>query len=426
MTALLLTLVVLALILLRVPVAYAMLIPSLGYLAFLSPAPLSTSVQQMVSSVNGFVLLAVPLFIFLGNIANRTGLGDIIFDAAQNVIGRVRGGLGYVNVATSLGFSWMSGTALSDVAVLGSVQVPQMLKRGYPRRLVAGLTVASSLVTPVMPPSVPAIILGVTAGVSIGGLFAAAILPALLLVVCLCLWIFFATYKRDDLKVPPPPSRVTWKSIVIALPTMVTPVIVLGGILGGLMTPTEAAGVALLYLVIISIVFYRSLSWSVLLQSVTDSTKTIGSLMILIASAAVFAWMLTMEQVPQLLSEVTQNYIQNPLLFMLVVVAFLLVLGMVMEPGAAILIAVPVLAPIAASYDIPPLQFAVLCLFTILIGLFTPPVGLVLFVLEAVTTLKMSEIVRGVLPFIGLFIVLAIMIAAFPQITLWLPSIAIL
>src|SRR5699024_5717655 len=168
----------------------------------------------------------------------------------------------------------------------------------------------SSLVTPVMPPSVPAIILGVTAGVSIGGLFAAAILPALLLVVCLCLWIFFATYKRDDLKVPPPPSRVTWKSIVIALPTMVTPVIVLGGILGGLMTPTEAAGVALLYLVIISIVFYRSLSWSVLLQSVTDSTKTIGSLMILIASAAVFAWMLTMEQVPQLLSEVTQNYIQ--------------------------------------------------------------------------------------------------------------------
>lgn len=422
MTALLLTLAVIVLILLRIPVAYALLAPSMFYLAFLSPVPLNISVQQMVQSVNGFVLLAVPLFILLGNLSNATGIGDVMYTAAQNVIGRVRGGLAYVNIATSLGFSWMSGTALSDVAVLGSIQVPQMIKYKYPRRLVAGITAASSLVTPIMPPSVPAIIIGVTAGVSIGGLFAASVVPALVMVVALAIWVFLATRKNPDLEAVKPPPGETLRSAVKSAPIMVTPVIVLGGILGGFVTPTEAAAIALVYLTFCAAVFYRKLNWAVIWETLTASGRTIGTLFILVAGAGLFAWILTVEEVPRILADFLTGHVSSPTVFLFLVVAFMLVLGMVMEPGSAILISIPVLAPIAAAYDIPPLQFAVVSLFTLMIGLLTPPVGLVLFVLESVTDLKMPEIIRGTLPFVALFGILAILLVLVPQLTLWLPS----
>lgn len=423
MTALLVTIAVLALICLRTPIAYALILPSLGYLAFASSVPMSVAVERMVSSLNGFALLAVPLFILVGNVANNTGLAAKIFDVAQAFVGRFRGGLGYVNVFSSLGFSWMSGTAVSDVAVMGSMMTPQMQKRGYKDEFIAGLTNAGSLIAPIMPPSVPAIIFGVTSGVSIGALFAAGVIPALIVVVVLCITVWFYARKRDDLRQAAPPREVLLKAAVGALPVAFAPVIVLGAILGGFFTPTEAAAVTVAYLLVISAVFYRTLTIRAIRGALMSTVKTTGSVMILVAGATLYGWVLTVERVPQALGELILGLTDNPLLFMVAVIVLMLIIGCFMDTTAAILILTPVLLPIATTMGIDPVHFGILMIFTLLIGLMTPPVGLVLYVLESVTTLKMPVILRGTLPYVAIYIGIAFLIMLIPGITTWLPSI---
>lgn len=422
MTALIVTIIVLALIGLRVPIAFALLVPNLGYLIFASTVPTSVAVERMVSSLNGFALLAVPLFILVGNVANNTGLAARIFDVAHAYVGRFRGGLGYVNVFSSLGFSWMSGTAVSDVAVMGSLMTPQMRKRRYSQEFTAGITAAGSLIAPVMPPSVPAIIFGVTSGVSIGALFIAGIMPALLVVSILCVTVWIYARKRDDLKQSAPPFKIILLSTFKALPVAFAPVIVLGGILGGFFTPTEAAGVTIAYLLLISAVFYRSLNFEAVRKSLSATAKTTGSVMILVAGATLYGWVLTVERVPQSLGKLVHGLTDNPIAFMFAVTALLLLIGCFMDTTAAILILTPVLLPIATSLSIDPVQFGILMIFTLLIGLMTPPVGLVLYVLESVTDLKMSSIVRGTFPYVFIYIGISAVIILFPALTTWLPT----
>lgn len=417
MTALIVTLAVLVLIFARVPIAFALMIPSIGYITFASRVPLSAAVESMVSSLNGFALLAVPMFLFVGSLANNTGLANRIFDVAQAAVGRFRGGLGYVNVFSSLGFSWMSGTAVSDVAVMGSMMAPQMQKRGYSDRFIAGLTGAGSLIAPVMPPSVPAIIFGVTSGVSIGALFIAGIVPALIIVVALCLTVWWYARKRDDLRQEPPAARALLTSIARAIPIMFAPVIVLGGILGGIFTPTEAAGVTAAYLLFISLVFYRALTWKALLTSLRSTAATTGSVMILVAGATLYGWVLTVERVPAMLGEAILSITDNPIVFMTATIVILLIMGTFMEVAPSILIVTPVLLPIATSMGIDPVQYGILIIFTLLIGLMTPPVGLVLFVLESVTTIKMKDIMGGTWLYLGIYVLIAVLIMLFPVLT---------
>ncbi|WP_300591027.1 TRAP transporter large permease subunit, partial [Microbacterium sp.] len=245
-------LLLLVLLAMRVPVAIALFVPSLVYISFDSTANLAVAAQQSISGVNAFPLLAVPLFIMLGNIANASGISDKLFNAATAVFGRVRGSLGYVNVFTSFGFSWMSGAAISDAAAMGRVQVPAMMQRGYPATFATGLTASSSLIAPVLPPSLPAIIYGVAGGVSVGALFIAGIVPALLMVVLLCLMVWIMTRKREDLRLPAVHGRERWFPVLQSLPAMGAGVIVLGGILSGIFTPTEAAGVGVVYMLVLA------------------------------------------------------------------------------------------------------------------------------------------------------------------------------
>lgn len=422
MIALTVALIALALILLRVPVGFALLIPSVMYILFFSSQSLTTSVERMTSSLNSFTLLAVPLFVLVGSLANASGLSDRIFAAAQALVGRVRGGLGYVNVLSSLGFSWMSGSAASDVAVLGKIITPQMLRRGYPRTFVAGLTSASSLVAPMMPPSIPAIMFGVASGVSIGAMFLAAVVPALLLTVVLALSVFIYTRKHPELKESGNVAGSRRRAVLTALPVAFAPIIVLGGILGGIFTPTEAAATTVAYLLLIALVVYRSLSVRKLITALRETFSTSVTILFIVATSTLFGWVLTMERVPHQLAELILSITDNPTLFLLMTMVLLLIIGMVMEPTSAVLVTTPVLFPIALQLGVDPVHFGVVLIFTLLIGLFTPPIGLVIFVLESVSTLKNLEILRGVLPYVGVFIGFAVLLILVPEIVLWLPG----
>lgn len=424
MTLFLMVTALLVLLVLRVPAAIALLVPSLIYIFLDATVGFGTAAQQTMSGVNTFPLLAVPLFILLGNIANVSGISDRLFDAATAIFGRLRGSLGYVNVATSFGFAWMSGAAISDAAAMGRVQVPAMVKRGYPDGFTLGLTASSSLIAPILPPSIPAIIYAVTAGVSVGALFVAGIIPALLLVLSLSLVVFLKLRKREDLRMERVSGRERWMPVLTALPSFGTAVIVLGGILGGIFTPTEAAGIAVLYMLILAFC-YRSMKWQDLKRALTNSVETGGSVLLIVCAAALFGWVLSREQAPQVVADMVFGITTHPVVFLILLNIVLLIVGAVLEPTSAILILVPVLSPVATLFGLEPLHVAVIVIFNLMMGLLTPPVGLVLFVLSSVTNFSVTKVVRGVAPFYGILLVVLALITFFPFFSTWLPALMI-
>ena len=411
----------LVLLAMRVPVWMALLIPSIVYIVLDDTATAGLAAQQTASGVFDFAILAVPMFILLGNIANISGATDRLFDAATSAIGHVRGSLGYVNIATSFGFSWMSGAAISDAAAMGRIQVPAMKKRGYPEGFSLGITGAASLIAPMIPPSIPAIIYAVTAGLSVSSLFMAGIVPALLLVVVLCVMVWLLTRRREHLRLEKPPMGRRVRDVAKALPVAGAAVIILGGILSGIVTPTEASALGVAYVAILAIC-YRNLTFKNLGRVAASTVETTGSVLVIVTSAALFGWVLAREQAPQVLTEVILQITDRPLVFLLLVNILLLVVGAILEPTAAILIMVPVLAPIADIFGIDGTHFAVMVIFNLMIGLLTPPVGLVLFVLSSVTQIPVTRVIRGVLPFFVPMLLVLLLITVFPALSTWLPS----
>ncbi|BAU33313.1 TRAP transporter large permease [Microcella alkaliphila] len=406
---------------LRVPVAIALLVPCLIYVTADPSATYEVAAQQTLSGLNSFPLLAVPLFIMLGNIANVSGISDRLFNAATALIGHVRGSLGYVNVATSFGFAWMSGAAISDAAALGRVQVPAMVKRGYSQQFSVGITGASSLIAPILPPSIPAIIYAVTAGLSVGALFMAGIIPALLIVLALCIMVWVMTRKRDDLRLQRVRGKQRWMPMLGALPGLGAGVVVLGGILGGIFTPTEAAGIGVVYMFLLAAAYQR-MNGANLKYVLRTTLETSGSVLIIVAAASLFGWVLAREQAPQRAAELILGITTNPIVFLLLLNILLLIVGAIIEPTAAILILVPVLAPVATQYGLDPLHVGAIVIFNLMIGLLTPPVGLVLFVLSSVTDIPVSKVIKGVMPFFIPMVLVLLLITFFPFFTTWLPG----
>lgn len=411
----------LVLLALRVPVWMALLIPSIAYIIIDDTATAGLAAQQTASGVFDFAILAVPMFILLGNIANISGATDRLFDAATSAIGHVRGSLGYVNIATSFGFSWMSGAAISDAAAMGRIQVPAMKKRGYPEGFSLGITGASSLIAPMIPPSIPAIIYAVTAGLSVSSLFMAGIVPALVLVMVLCITVWIQTRKRDDLRIEKPPMGKRVRDVAKALPVAGAAVIILGGILSGIVTPTEASALGVAYVAILAIC-YRNLSFKNLGRVAASTVETTGSVLVIVTSAALFGWVLAREQAPQVMTELILQITDRPLVFLILINVLLLIVGAVLEPTAAILILVPVLVPIAEIFGIDQTHFAVMVIFNLMLGLLTPPVGLVLFVLSSVTQIPVTKVIKGVLPFFIPMLVVLLIITFVPFLSTWLPS----
>lgn len=416
MSAIAMVLVLLVLLILRVPVAVSLLVPSLLYLTLDDTASLNIAIQQLMSGVNTFPLLAVPMFILLGNLANAGGFTDRIFDLANSTLGRLRGGLGYVNVATSFGFSWISGAAIADAATMGKVIVPQMIKRGYPAGFTLGLTGVSSLIAPMVPPSIPAVVYAVTAGVSISTLFLAGIVPAILLTLILLVYVFFIAKKlqlNDGQTEEGGPSRM--RQLVRVLPVFGAPVVILGGILGGFFTPTEASAAGVFYTLFLGAV-YRTFTKKKLKDAFLSSAATSASIMFIVVAAALFGWILARERVPQLLAENILSVTENPFVFMLLLLVLLLLVGALLEPVSAILIMVPVLAPLAPIFGIDPVHMGVVVIFALMIGLLTPPVGLVLFVMSSVTGYSVGTVLKGTLPFYTVMLFVLTVVAFVPLI----------
>ena len=420
MSLILLGLVIALLLFLRVPVAFALLGPCLVYvLATGQSAGLST--RLVTGGLNSWPLLAVPLFILVGVTANRAGFAERLFDFALALLGRVRGGLGYVNIGVSLGFSWMSGAALADAAGLGKVEVPAMLRRGYPARFSVGITAASTLIGPVMPPSIPAVIFASIAAVSTGALFAAAVLPALLLAIGLAIAVFVWSLRHPELSGERHSWSRIWRSAVRVLGPAGAPVIILGGILGGYFTPTEAAGVGAVYILLLGFT-YRALKLRDLIPILKETATTTASITLILGASALLGWILARERVPLLVADALLGFTDSTIVFLLLVNLLLILIGAVIEPTSALVISVPILLPIAVQFGVDPLHFGVVVILNLMIGLLTPPIGAVLFVLSGVTRIPVHEAFAGTAPFLLPLFAVLMLVTFVPGIALFLPT----
>lgn len=422
MTLLVLIGSVLLLLVVRVPVAFALLLPSMVYIAQSDALTLGIAVQRTTSGVNSFPLLAVPLFILMGNLANASGLTDRLFEFAETLIGHVQNSLGYVNVLVSFVFAWMSGAAIADAAGLGKIEVPSMVQRGYTVKFSVGITAASSTIGPIMPPSIPAVIYAVTAGVSLGGLLVAGIVPAVVIALSLAIAVWVLGRKQEAQSRDRATLRELGKGASAAVLPLFTPVILVGGILGGVFTPTEAAGVAVAYIFVLGVLAYRSVTLKALYRLVLSTAETTGAIMLIVAAGSLFGWILALERAPQMLADLILGVTSSPVFFLLLVNVLLLVVGMILEPASALLIMVPVLLPVATEFGVDPLHFGMIVIFNLMIGLVTPPIGLVLYVLSSVTEVPFGTVVRGTAPFLIPLGAALMLITFVPAISLWLPT----
>lgn len=404
----------------RVPVALAFIGPCLVYI-ILSGQSEALSLRLVVQGAESFPLLAVPLFILVGTIANHAGIADRLFEFALAVLGRIRGSLGYVSVGVSMAFSWMSGSAVADAAGLGKIEIPAMVKNGYSRRFGIGVTGASSLVAPVMPPSIPAVIYAGVATVSTGALFAASVIPAFMMAIGLCVVVFFLVRRMPRLEAVPFSWRRLGRATVRVIGPLGAPVIILGGILGGYFTPTEAAAVGALYMLVLGF-GYRSLEPSDLPKILRDTAATTATIMIIIASASLLGYILARERVPQTIAEAMLSFTDSGVVFMILVALLMLVLGTTIDPTAVLVITVPILLPIAAQFGVSPIVLGVMMIVSLMIGLLTPPVGTVLYVLSSITDTKIGEVFRGTLPFLIPLVAVVALIIAFPSAVMFLPN----
>ena len=416
-----LALAIAILLVLRVPVAFAFLGPSLVYMA-LEGQSSGTALRTVTNAAASFPLLAVPLFVFLGSLANHAGIAERLFRFALAALARVRGNLGYVAVGTSVGFSWMSGSAVADAAALGKVQVPAMIKAGYGRRFATGVSASSSLIAPVMPPSIPAVIFSGLAAVSTGALFAASVIPALLMAIGLCIVVFVLVRKNPNIRRGVFDRAELLASTKGVILPMLAPFIILGGILGGFFTPTEAAAVGVVYIILVGVV-QRSLDLRGFLKALLETVMTTAGIMLIVASASLLGYILARERLPQMLTEIVFSITSNPTMFLALAALLMLILGTVIDATAILVLTVPILMPIAIEFGVDPIALGVLLIVSLMIGLLTPPVGTVLFVTASVSRTKVGEVFRGSLPFLIPSVVICILLVLFPGAVMWLPGV---
>jgi tripartite ATP-independent transporter DctM subunit len=409
------------LLFIRVPVGLAFLGPSLWY-AIADGRSSGFALKTAFDGINSFPLLAVPLFILVGVMANRLGIAERLYEFCLASLSRVRGNLAYVNVGSAVGFSWMSGSALADVAGLGKMQIPPMVKAGYSPGFAGGLTAASSLIAPVMPPSIPAVIYAATAAISTGALFAASVIPAFLMALGLCVYIFFWTLRRPDFKAVPFDFTRFRRAAVRVVGPLLTPVILLGGILTGYFTPTEAASVAVFYMLVLGLI-YRTAKLKTLLQALRETVVITAGIMIILGAAALIGIILTREHVSRDVAEFLTSLSTSPWVFMILVNILLFILGAFIDATAVILVTVPVLLPVAMSFGIDPVYFGVVMIINLMIGLLTPPVGSVLYITSSVTGRPVDVVFRGIAPFLVPLVAVLVTVTAFPGLVMWLPGV---
>lgn len=410
------------LLIVGVPIFIALGLSSLIYTHFVSGIPDFVVLHRMAGGVDSFPLLAVPFFILAGNLMNSAGITNRIFAFATAAVGWLRGGLGHVNVVGSVIFAGMSGTAVADAGGLGTIEIKAMRDHGYPTNFSVGITAASSTIGPIIPPSLPMVIFGVMANTSIGQLFAAGFIPGLLMAASLMIYTtWFA--RRHGIGSD---QAFRWlelgRSFLSAVPALMTPAIIIGGMTFGWFTPTEAAIAACVWALILGALLYRTLTFKQFYKITLDTIETTAAVLLIVGAASLFGWVLTTTQVTDKFAALVLSITDDPLLILLIINVLLLVVGCFMETIAAISILVPVLMPVVLKVGIDPVQFGVIMVLNLMIGLLTPPVGMVLFILAKVANIPFDRTVRAVSPFLIPLLIVLLLITAIPELTLIVPQ----
>jgi tripartite ATP-independent transporter DctM subunit len=397
---------------------------SLAGWAFLAVAgiPDLALAQRIAKAADSFPLLAAPLFILMGNIMNGAGITRRIFAFATVCVGWMRGGLCHANIVASVFFAGTSGSAVADAGGLGTLEIKAMTDEGYSPDIAAALTASSATIGPIIPPSLPMIIYGVSAEASIGALFLAGVVPGLLMAGALMVMVRAIAVRLDLPRHPFPGVGDLWRAFRDAFWALMTPVILFAGLFGGVFTPTEAAAIAVAYALLLGLVIYREFRWADLPRIILDTVETTGVVMALVMAASLLAYCLALSQVPQNVGAYLTALTTSPLMYLVIVNVILLVVGCFMESLAAMLILIPILVPAAMKLGIDPIQFGLMFVLNLMIGTITPPVGIVLYVTAKVANISFERVTRATLPFLVPLLVVLAMVTVWPSLSTALPN----
>lgn len=424
MSVLLIVLVIfLVLLLLGFPIAFVMGISGIAYFVFKGDLSLLSMIPEKIfAGMDLFVIVSIPFFLLAGELMNRSGISDRLISFSNMIVGRLRGGLAQVVLLASLFFAGIAGTAIGAIAALGIIFIPAMEKQGYERRFSSAVTAAGSIVSPIIPPSIIIIIYGALMGVSIGGLFVAAIVPGVLIWLVSSLIVAFISKKRDypknEEKYTLKEYAVSFKDGILAL---LMPFIILAGILSGIFTPTEAAAAAVAYAFLIGAFVFRKLKWSdgppILFSSMMNSAK----LLFILATACILGWIFAMEHLPNHIADFLMSFSSNRYVILLLVNVLLLFIGTWLDVGAALILFAPILVPVMKSFGFDPIHFGIVMIINLNIGLFTPPVGTCLYVSCAVGNVSVEELIKEVWPFLVGNVVVLLLLSYIPDLVMALP-----
>jgi tripartite ATP-independent transporter DctM subunit len=408
---------------LRVPIALGLAIASLCTAIYLD-IPMPVVGQQMVNSLLTFPLLAIPFFILAGELMSAGGITRRLIELANLIVGRVRGGMAMLNVMASTFFGGISGSAVADTSSVGAVMVPVMKKAGYDSRFSVGVTISSSIQGVLIPPSHNMIMYALAAGggVSIGGLFLAGLLPGIILGLALLAVTYFLARRRNYPKGERVPLRQAPRLVLQGLVGLLTPVIIIGGVVTGVFTATESAAIACVWALLVGFIFYRELTPKGLVGALSRAMLTLSSVLFLIAAAGAFGYLLTVLRIPAALTQALTGFSDNPIVVLLLINMLLLALGAIMDMAPLILITTPILLPVAQSLGMDPIQFGIMLMLNLGLGLLTPPVGGVLFVGAAIGKISIEDATKGTLPFYVPMLIVLLAITFIPGLSLWLPG----
>ena len=407
------------------PVVLAIGIPSAVYL-LVSGLPTDLIAQRTLYALDSFPLVAVPVFLFVGSLMNAAGISKHIYKFADTAVGRLPGGLAQVNIFGSLVFAGMSGSALADIGGIGRIEIDAMRSKGFKAGFASAVTCSSAIVGPIFPPSIPLIIYGTVTGVSVIQLLLGGIVPGLLCVAMLMLMTGWLAVRRGYPRAARWPGLAElWRDFKPAAPAIAAPLILIGGMLAGIFTPTEIAAVTVAYAMLISAAFYRELTWQRVRDAAIETINASAGILLIVAVAALFGWILSVEGVPQKLTGAMLAISNNPYVLLLLVNVLLLVVGMFLDSTTAILVIAPILAKPLVAAGVDPVHLGMVVVFNLMIGLLTPPMGLALFLVADIAKVTMKEVLREMLPYYVPLLATLLLITYVPAITTWIPRLAV-